>query len=269
MGDYFEILDRVKPTLSQPERETALKAPSATPVVVLENPDSGKTYLSAGLEKASLLKASDFLLDVSGRFVEAEKANDNGAFWTTADLEFGLTSVAGGPLNWLHHERHILGFLRDAQLVTAETAANVGPHIRADARIWAYLWPKETAILERAVEAGQAFFSMECVANEIECVGPNGCGKKMPYADAFNRTEKACIHVRERASYRRFVDPIYQGAGIIVPPTQPGWSNAHIDTIREAAALLSGKGEKLAEAGWTENAAALLLQFVGEGARIQ
>ena len=58
----------------------------------------------------------------------------------------------------------------------------------------------------------------------------------MDYLDAQNKTERACEHVKEHSSARRFVSPIFQGAAIIVPPTKPGWSNADLTVQRQAAA---------------------------------
>jgi hypothetical protein len=87
----------------------------------------------------------------------------------------------------------------------------------------------------------------------------------MDYLDAQNKTEKACEHVKEHSSVRRFVDPIFQGAAIIVPPTKPGWTNADLSVQRQAAA----KAEKaeLEMPGLStpevENMVAQILQWSG------
>lgn len=257
----LDIRSRLMPKL---RRETALQAvlsadvgvhhainrahghKALLPAFALENPDTGKMTLTVPLEvgrevaegPSSRLTADDFLLHLSGRLVEAEKANDNGAFWTQGDLEFGMPSIALGPLNWLHDERRVVGVLTDARMVNREAAAavNLGPHVVSDAVLWKWLAPREAAAVEHFAEQRQAYYSMECVSREIACVGENGCGATMDYLDAQNKTEKACEHVKEHSSARRFVNPIFQGAAIIVPPTRPGWTNADLAVQRQAAA---------------------------------
>lgn len=266
--------------LDRPVRDLQLQ-PLAEPHVLsfpafaLENPDTGKVTLTVPLEinrevaegPSARLTADDFLLHLSGRLVEAEKANENGAFWTQGDLEFGMPSIALGPLNWLHDERRVVGVLTDARMVNREAAAAVslGPHVISDALMWKWLAPREAAAVEHFSEQRQAYYSMECVSREIACVGENGCGATMDYLDAQNKTEKACEHVKEHSSARRFVNPIFQGAAIIVPPTKPGWSNADLSVQRQAAA----KAEKaeLEMPGLStpevENMVAQILQWSG------
>ncbi len=249
MSSVLDLRDRLRPRLPQAKTRTSVpgQAPAAataltTPAFVVENKDTGKVVLTMPAEVAHVPTADDFLLRLSGRLVEAEKANGNGAFWSQDDLEFGLPSVAYGPLNWLHEERKIVGVLTDARLVTVEQAAQlspgVGAHVVADATLWRWLYPREAREVAMYSEARSLWYSMECISQEIACVGANGCGTKVPYLDALNRTEKACEHLRERSSFRRFVNPIFQGAAIIVPPTKPGWANADLAVQRQAASYV-------------------------------
>jgi hypothetical protein len=75
-----------------------LTAPAKTLSMASELP----AELAERWEKAST--GNPFMMWLQGRFVEAEKANRNGAFWSTEDLQFGEMSVKHGPLNWLHEE---------------------------------------------------------------------------------------------------------------------------------------------------------------------
>lgn len=210
------------------------------PAFAMEDAESQRVTITTPMREAAAKDPG--VLALSGRLVEAEHANRNGAFWTQKDLEFGLPSVAMGPLNWLHQERKIVGALRDPRLVSAEQAAaedpNVGTHIATDAVVWSYIYPEEASAVRRYIEMGRAWLSMECVAASIQCTGPNGCGLTMPYADAMSRSGAACDHVKERASHRRFVDPVFRGAGIIVPPVEPGWANANLGAQRAAESVL-------------------------------
>ena len=261
---YFEILDRLKPVLPTVERPTPREVSRA---LVVDNPETGHTYVTVPLSRASL-NPERFLTRLSGRLVGAG-TNSNGQAWTGDDLAFGLPSVAGGPLNWLHQERTIIGALTGADLVGRQSAVLSGDrtipgqdeHIRADAVVWSFLYPREARTIAEAADAGQAYFSMECVSATVQCHGPDGCGALMPYADALARNGAACEHIRARAAARRFVDPVFQGAAVIVPPVQPGWTGAHLDLVRQAAST-AGLGEFT---GGHEELAAQILAFVQGG----
>lgn len=220
------------------------------PAFAIENTESGRTVITTPLspEAAHAIHAQDFTLPLSGRLVEAERANRNGAFWSQGDLEFGLPSVAYGPLNWLHEERKIVGTLLNPRMVRSDdreaSAAGLGPHIRTDAVMWKWLYPREAAMVSEYAAGGRAWLSMECISQQVQCVGPGGCGQTVPYMDYQAKNERSCAHLNERAAHRRFVNPIFQGAAVIVPPTQPGWANADlgltvsVESERQAASLL-------------------------------
>lgn len=250
----LDLRDRLMPVLPAPKPSGAVPTTPVVvpprveqpPVIVVEGND--RITLSAPVtellasEQAGLGKAMAERLYVKlrGRFVEAEKANGNGAYWSAADLEVGLPTVAYGPLNWLHDEKKVVGVLSDAAFVGREVAAQsgIGPHITADATMWRWLYPVETRIVERAADEKKLWYSMECVSPEVECAGTHGCGTKMPYLDALRREGAACSHVKNREAVRRFVDPIFQGGAIIVPPVTPGWASADLSVVREAASAL-------------------------------
>ncbi len=266
--EFFEVLDRIKPSgpgnLSQSIARPQSQIPrQQSRALVIDTPE--KTVITVGVEQAGL-DFEDFLTRISGRLVGAEQANGNGQFWATEDLQFGMGSVAHGPLNWLHHERKIIGCLTDASLVQRQTASDGAfepAHIRADSVMWSYLFPGETVVVREAAAAQKLYYSMECVSKQVQCAGPSGCGATMEYLDAHNKTEKACAHVRERASARRFIKPAFQGAAVIVPPVAPGWSGANADLLRRVETSKEGR----ATAAFTDDEAmaAQILAFLGNG----
>lgn len=203
----------------------------------------GRTVITAPLREVAMKNAGFTYL--RGRFVEADTPNGNGALWTTEDLQIGEASVAGGPLNWLHQEDKIIGTLLDGQLVAGREAAGagVGNHIVSNAAVWRFLFPREADTIERAAKDKGAFYSMECLSKEVACVdtpGRPGCGAQFSYEDY--DAKRACAHLNARSSVRRFVDPLFLGGAIIVPPIQPGWSKAEVDVVRQAAALSEQEG---------------------------
>ncbi len=269
---YFDVLDRIKPTGMQGHlREDILTADGPFPNVERQEAsalvvDAGnRTVVTVPAEvpkEEAALDPDSFLTRLRGRLVGAEQANRNGQFWTTGDLVFGVGTVAGGPLNWLHQERRIVGALTEARLVEGgkQTAAEGWslPHIEAEASMWSFLFPSETHIVREAAAMGKLFYSMECVSKNVECYGPNGCGNVVSYADATLRTERACEHIRAKASARRLINPVFQGAAIIVPPVQPGWANANVELVRKA-----GSNDKaMAFTDGDEALAAQILAFI-------
>lgn len=234
--------------------------PDAGPALDVErafvvHADSGRTVITAPLrEVASVNPGFTYL---RGRFVGAEKANGNGALWSTKDLQLGENTVAGGPLNWLHDDTHIIGCITDGQMVAPDRALAADgvtePHIVATAAVWRFLFPRETATIEKAAADGGLYYSMECISREVACVdspGRPGCGMQVGYEEYNNRGADLCQHLRERSSVRQFVDPIFLGGAVVVPPVRPGWASANAEIVRQAAELREQAG--LAEGNLTQ-----------------
>lgn len=242
-----------RPDSAEPERERAF----------VVHAKSGRTVITGPVREIALANAGFTYL--RGRFVEADAPNLNGAMWTSDDLELGQTTVAGGPLNWLHDDHQIIGSLLDGRLVKAarEGAAHQpSNHIETTAAVWRFLFPKQTNAIERAAKDNGLYFSMECISREVACIdapGRPGCGESFGY-EAYDKGE-VCQHLRERSSVRRFVDPIFLGGAVIVPPVKPGWANAEAEVVRQAAALSEAEhlaGDALTDKQATELAAAVL-----------
>lgn len=217
--------------------------PAADSLVVPEKAfvmtaETGRTFITAPLREISA--ANSGFTYLRGRMVGGDHPNANGAFWSAADLELGQKTVAGGPVNWLHDDTKIVGSLLDGQFVPEREQADSGvhqPHIVSTAAIWKFLFPGEAAVIEQAAADGVLFQSMECVSRSVACMdGPNGlsgCGAEFSYVD-YN-DGRTCEHLRQKSSMRRFVDPIFLGTAIIIPPTRPADSHASLEVMRQAA----------------------------------
>lgn len=200
------------------------------------NLDGLPRELAAAWEKASA--ANKLYLWVEGKYVEAEKANRNNAFWTAGDLELGEPTVAHGPLNWLHQEHHVIGTIAAAKLIPARQAADANgssqAHIRSLAAVWGYLFPTEARQVAQASDEGKLWYSMECISREVACQAL-GCHHVQPYRQYVTEVASRCPHVRDGGP-RRFVDPSFLGGAVIVPPVRPGWAGASASVLRQAAA---------------------------------
>lgn len=206
---------------------------------------NGRTLLTAPAnvftsETEKALHANKHFLWMQGRFVGAEKANRNGAFWKTEDLELGELTVRHGPLNWLHEARHVIGTIASTQLITREQAADRDveqPYIQAASAIWRWIYPDEAWVVEQASDAQKLWYSMECISEEVACVGDNGCGAKASYGDYMQGKGGTCAHMVEKSATRHFANPTFLGGAVIVPPVRPGWAEADATVMRQAAGL--------------------------------
>lgn len=245
------------PRRTPPGHETArhadTHAPAWNPVITIAGPRTVLTG-AATVEHAAMWgpppNPNQHLLWMQGRFVGADQPNRNGALWSSGDLELGRATVAHGPLNWLHQDRHVIGTIADAQLVPARAHADTAAaatadddgseslaqtHIAALSAIWRWIYPDEASVVQMASDAGCLAYSMECIAEKVECAGQSGCGQSYTYKEYAQGN--ACNHLRERSSIRRLVNPTFLGGAVIVPPARPGWADANASTLRANAAM--------------------------------
>lgn len=237
--DYFEMRDRLA-------RENALLRPKLVTVeTVVEEPTirTEKAFVVEGSNQKLYVtgrvtdlreSAAGFrpFTRVSGRYVGAEKANGNGAFWSVGDLEFGQPSVVGGPANLLHNENQIVGCITNAKLVT--DSAQFGPHLQTDTTLWKYLFPNIISQIERESAANNLWYSMECISEKVNCV--DGCGESFDYGNFMKNKASACEHLA-KGGVRRLENPTFLGVGLIFGGVKPGWDNANAEVMREAARL--------------------------------
>jgi hypothetical protein len=133
---------------------------------VITDPDQMTREVASAFKKVG---ANKHFLWVQGNYVEANQPNGNGAFWTADDLQVGEPTVDHGPVNMLHQERHIIGTITGSQLV--REAASADAHIVSQSAIWKFLFPGETAAIERASQIGQLY---QCVDEKTELLTSDG-----------------------------------------------------------------------------------------------
>jgi 2'-5' RNA ligase len=212
----------------------------------------GKTLLTAPASTRDLgmwekaLTPNEHMLWIQGRFVGADEPNRNGAFWSSADLERGASTVPFGPLNWLHDGQKIIGCIADQRMVYPdEQSAEQGlrPHIAAVSAMYRWIYPEEAAVIEMAADRGQLWYSMECISKEVACVGDSGCGRQVSYMDYLRGN--GCDHMTKRTGVRQLIDPTFLGGAVIVPPARPGWADADATLMRQAASYAEQAVEQM------------------------
>ena len=167
---------------------------------------------------------------ISGRYVQGEKMNNNGQFWSTDDLKAGEYSIQYTPLNVLHEWQYPIGTFVETKLVHREAAAEgeLLPEIQALSLIWAGNFPDVAEAARDAHGNGKLWYSMECTGDAKQCLT---CNNTYEWAAA-----RFCAHLEEsKTAPRRFVNPVFHGGALIFPPAKPGWTEADIEEVAKAA----------------------------------
>jgi hypothetical protein len=102
---------------------------------------------------------------------------------------------------------------------------------------------------------------MECIAREVSCAGPDGCGQTTSYEQYL--AGATCDHIQQKAAIRQFKNPVFLGGAVIVPPTQPGWADAHASVMAKAdrfaeAAFHAAGSPGIGSGTWTRMMAQLV-----------
>ena len=178
-------------------------------------------------------KMNDSFLWIAGRYVQGNKPNKNGQFWSYDDLQAGQASIRNTPLNVLHKFDQPVGTFVETKIVHREQAGEdeLLPEIQALGVVWAANFPNVAEKAREAHEADQLWYSMECVSDNIQCMT---CERIFPYRAA---AHEVCEHLARRESAKRFINPTFLGGALIFPPTKPGWVDADItDVAKELVA---------------------------------
>lgn len=218
--------------------------------LVLER--NGKAYVTARAEiisdpaqlpreMASAMegkKLNPQLVWVSGRYVQGEKVNRNGQFWTTDDLKSGEYTVQYTPLNVLHQWDRPVGTFVETKMVhreAADTSNELLPEIQALSVLWANIFPQVADRVKEAHAEGKLWYSMECVGEAKQCLT---CDRTFEWSSA-----TYCQHLQGSSTApRRFVNPVFLGGALIFPPAEPGWVDADIEELAKATREYADRG---------------------------
>jgi hypothetical protein len=179
-------------------------------------------------------KTNPAFMFVAGRYVQGNKANKNGHYWSLEDLEYGEPSIQHTPLNTLHDWNRPVGTFIQTKIVhrlgdNADQASEGLPEIQALAAVWAASFPETALLVRGAHEEKKLFFSMECVSESTQCLT---CEETFEYQAAFAKT--ACAHLNTNAAApRRFIKPTFLGGALIYPPMEPAWLDANITEVAQ------------------------------------
>jgi hypothetical protein len=185
---------------------------------------------------------------VLGKYVEAEKANNNKQYWFFDDLKQAQPSIDYAPMNVNHDKKKMVGaFVANEMMFPQEEAAGAdqNPFIEALGVLWSYYFPEESKVIEQAHYDGNLFYSMECVAKTVTCGGDLGCGEVYPYKGATHASY--CNHINDHISWKVLNEPHFLAGALIVPPTRPGWSGAEIRELANTVEANAAEAEAIYE----------------------
>lgn len=172
---------------------------------------------------------------VIGRFVEAEKANQNKQYFTLSGLQVARPTITNAPLNVNHSWRNIVGSFLATEMIypTGEAAATdmpSNPFIESLGVVWRYYFPDEYRMIQAAHASGGLFFSMEAIPESISTIGGSDDSAVYAYDGRVSPNYPEEINSR---SVDAIVlnNPHFVGGALIIPPVKPGWSNADVTAV--------------------------------------
>jgi hypothetical protein len=150
-----------------------------------------------------------------GHYVEADKANGNGAMWTGDEIAIKALTPMLMPVTVMHDPRTAVGAIADLALRTPD--ADKVPRAKIDTvlALWAHRFPDVVEEARHNYEHGSLMQSMECLAPNYEC-GTCGMGfTKLPRG-----AEQAhwCAHLKGETDVtpvRILRSVVFTGTGLI------------------------------------------------------
>lgn len=194
---------------------------------VVESPEQLPRELASEIPKDKL---NPTFLWVAGRYVQGNRANKNGHYWTLEDLQAGESSIRHSPINTLHRWDRPVGTYVQTKIVHRNDRMGASqeplPEIQALGVIWGANFPEVATMAKAAHQARRLHFSMECVAEQKQCLT---CGETFAFTASAAET---CEHLASSAAApRRFINPTFLGGALIYPPEKPAWPDAEITEL--------------------------------------
>lgn len=230
------------------------------------------------------IEPNENFLYIVAKYVEADKVNQNGHFWSFEDLKKSERTMVNAPINLMHQPHDIVGVMVDQEMiyptgqVEAQKLSGPGdaansdmalayeynqPYIEVLGALWKFYFPKTVESIEAAQEMGQLHISMECVAESVTRVDNDGTEETYPFVSGnvkdYGWTDNS-VHCRLN-------DPYFLGAGLVLPPAKPGWSGAEVydlfgaveeDQLESMYSQLQAENPELSPKQWEMLMAAVL-----------
>lgn len=150
---------------------------------------------------------------LSGKYVEAGRANLNGAMWLSDELALKSLTPMLMPITVMHDPRTAVGTIADCKLIApGDAAAASTSRIDTILAVWKHRFPEVWAEAEKNITDGTMMQSMECLSPSYCC---SECGQQ--YLKLREGKERAswCEHLRAETGRRILQDVCFTGTGLI------------------------------------------------------
>jgi len=165
---------------------------------------------------------------VVGRFVEADRPNENKQTFSLADLIAAKPTISYAPLNINHDQRSIIGAFIATEMVAASESMN--SHIEALSAFWRYYFPDSYGMVKKAHNEGSLSYSMEALPRALSSIGGADDSKLYPYEGRTSSNYPDEINDRSCTGVLMH-QPHFVGGALVIPPARPGWKKAEIKQI--------------------------------------
>lgn len=202
----------------------------ATPVV-LASPTEQQVEEFAFASAVKTKAPNEYIGWLAGRYVEADRANLNGAMWLSDELAMKSLTPMLMPITVMHDPRTAVGTIADVKFL-AENASTRLENILA---VWRHRFPEVWEEAQVNIERGQLMQSMECWAPWYTC---SKC--ETPFVKLAHGAERAswCDCLRSNESRRILRDTCFTGTGLIFG-TRGGvgaYTEAYLDHFQDEIA---------------------------------
>lgn len=198
-------------------------------------------------------EANSYIL---GRFVEADKANNNKQYFRLGDLLMAQPTIAYAPVNINHQSTPIGAFIASEMQYPKEEGGN--PYIDALSAIWKIYYPTAYEKIQQAYAEGNLYYSMEAVPRTLSTIG--GSDDTAEYAYEGRTSDNYPREINKRECEGIVLNrPHFVGGALIVPPAKPGWSHADVKQMSQfmkqqwetAEEIYSGVQQMAPDADWS------------------
>src|SRR5437764_4802584 len=145
---------------------------------------------------------------LQGRYVEADRANLNGAMWLSDELALKSLTPMLMPVTVMHDPRTGVGVIADCKLISEQGSSRIDTILG----VWKHRFPEVWEEASANIDNGQLSQSMEAFTPWYSCTECDQTFVKLPQG-----AERAswCDHLRGGTAWRRLGDVCFTGSGLI------------------------------------------------------
>ena len=181
------------------------------------------------------------LVWMRGSYVEAERANANGALWSADEIAIKSLTPMFMPVTVMHDPRTAVGLIADTALMTPEKDKVPRSRIDTTLGLWGHRFPD---VVEEALanfNEGTLMQSMECLPAYYDC---GECGRRFPKMPGGAEEKNWCAHLRGESAaangrpVRRLGNVTFTGTGLIFGTrgARGAYDEAHLEVFADEVA---------------------------------